>query len=214
MWWARQAEGFRFWLALERADGGLALGLESNDFEATVVAPDDSASTVVGVSESAQKPGIYTGLVPSAFLITHGVGNYAVAIEVDGGVAGNEVTGVVSRVLKVNAADFDSLSSAVSVSSAHLAVSYDDDADLLDLQVWAERNRVKVAPTAMQVDMYDPTGALVLSITQAVAVLAGNVYHVIDRPIVLEPLTTYRVEVSVTDATGTILQTRSVVTTA
>jgi hypothetical protein len=106
-----------------------------------------------------------------------------------------------------------SLAETVVVSKAHLAVAYDSDGGLLDMQVWAERGHIKVSPTAMQVDMYDTSGALVLSATQADAVLAADVYHVGDRPIVLAPLATYRVEVSVTDAVGTIVQTRSVVTT-
>jgi hypothetical protein len=92
-------------MAVTDADGTLDATLDAADFVVTVVAPDDSASTIVAVAASTQKGGLYVFDVPSAFLVAHGVGNYGVVVELDTGASRDAYSGVLS----VSVQDFDTL---------------------------------------------------------------------------------------------------------
>jgi hypothetical protein len=95
-----------------QGNGSLRTGLVGGDFTAAVVEPGDAATTAPTVSESTQKAGLYTFLVPSAFLVTNGAGEYGVSIEVDtfAGPSGSpNVRDAVGHVLRVSLADLDDL---------------------------------------------------------------------------------------------------------
>ncbi len=64
------------------------------------------------MSESSELPGLYTFSIPSSFFTTNGVGVYPVVVEVNI-TATPRVVDVVSRVIRVNVNDFDSLWSQV-----------------------------------------------------------------------------------------------------
>jgi len=123
MWFARTSEGFRAWFALKSAGGSIRTGALAGHFTVTIVNPTDAANTTAVVSESAQKPGLYTFLVPSAFLTTHSAGDYGVVVQV-AVPAPKSVTDVLSDVLTVSVEDLDSVAAGVSgVTASVLAGS-------------------------------------------------------------------------------------------
>jgi len=74
--------GWRGWFVVKAAGGTLKTGVTSGEFTATVVNPQDTATSTPAVSESTQKPGLYSFLIPDAFLATHGLGSYGTVVEV------------------------------------------------------------------------------------------------------------------------------------
>lgn len=116
LWFARQVDGFRGWLAVVQSTGELRTGLVAGDFTITVVSPNDTASTNASVSESAQKLGLYYFDIPNSFITANGVGEYGVVAEVDtfAGPSGTpEVRNTTSRVLRVSVDDFDSIATSI-----------------------------------------------------------------------------------------------------
>lgn len=105
MWFSRTALGFRGYFTLVDENGVLVPNKESGYFIVTTVSPDDTANVISTVSESSQKSGLYFFEVPTAFLLSHGVGNYAIVVEVDC----DEATDAFSEVLVITQADFDSI---------------------------------------------------------------------------------------------------------
>lgn len=77
---SRTDETRRIFFRIER-NNQLAPGIDSADVTATVVNPDDSASTTPTVTETSEKPGFYYFDLPSSFLTV--VGEYGVVIEVN-----------------------------------------------------------------------------------------------------------------------------------
>ncbi len=111
MWFTRTVDGFRGWLPVEQSSGALRTGLVGGDFLATIVNPGDSATTTAPVLEST-KTGLYRFDIPSAFLVTHGIGEYGVVVEIDtfAGPSGPpHVRTTFGAVLRVSIEDFDSL---------------------------------------------------------------------------------------------------------
>jgi hypothetical protein len=76
------AGGWRGWFIVKTNAGVLRTGLVAGDFTATVVNPQDTSTLTPTVSESAQKPGLYSFLITDAFLATHGLGSYGTVVEV------------------------------------------------------------------------------------------------------------------------------------
>lgn len=114
MWFTRTADGFRAWFRVETSQGLLRAGLTSGAFAITVRNPSDTASVSPAptVTESG-KSGLYRFDVPSSFLTTHGVGAYAVLIEVTATAPVLRATAVTVLVVDVN--DFDSLATSVAL---------------------------------------------------------------------------------------------------
>ncbi len=111
MWFTRTADGFRGWLPVEQSNGSLRTGLAAGDFVATIVNPADSSTSILTVAQST-KTGLYRFDVPSAFLVTNGVGEYGVVVEIDtfaGPSGAPHVRTTFGAVLKVSIEDFDSL---------------------------------------------------------------------------------------------------------
>ena len=116
MFFTRTASGFRVWFFAVRGNGLLRSGLVAGDFVATVVDSTDAASAIYVVSESTQKPAMYYFDIPSSFLLTNGVGEYAVGIQIDtrAGPSGSpHVRTAFTDVLKVTTEDFDSLAQSL-----------------------------------------------------------------------------------------------------
>jgi len=106
MSFALTTEGLKGWFTLVDKDGYLRTGAVSGGFIVTAVKPDDSANTTVSVSESTQKPGVYTFLIPNTFLTVVGV--YVIVLEVD--ITTNpKVTDVTHQVWRVSENDFDTI---------------------------------------------------------------------------------------------------------
>lgn len=82
LWKAVRDEGVRAYFKIVDSGGILATGLGSGDFNALLIAPDDSANQALAVSESTQQAGVYYVDVPSAFLGTHGAGMYGLSLGV------------------------------------------------------------------------------------------------------------------------------------
>lgn len=83
IWKAIIASGVRIYFQVVDSTGNLFTGLPSTDFTVVFINPADSASTTLTVTESTQKAGVYYVDVPSAFLTTHGSGQYGLSIEVN-----------------------------------------------------------------------------------------------------------------------------------
>lgn len=106
MSFALTTEGLRGWFVLTDKNGELRTGAVAGDFIATAVNPDDSDNTVVTVSESNEKPGLYTFLVPTSFLLAVGV--YAIVLEVD--ITNNpKITDAVHQIWRASENDFDTI---------------------------------------------------------------------------------------------------------
>ena len=112
MFWTRQDNGFRGWLQAVRTNGTLRTGLSNTDFDVNVVNNMDTTSIVPFVSESVQKSGLYYFDIPTYFLLSGGLGEYGVSIEIDA-TSPPKVTSASSEVLKINQDDFDSLSGSL-----------------------------------------------------------------------------------------------------
>ena len=108
MWFSKNDDGYRAWITLSDKNGALRTGGVPADFVATVVNPTGVTTTVLAVSESAGKPGLYTFLIPSSFFATHGLGGYGVVVEVDITTA-PKVRAVLGEILRVFEEDFDSI---------------------------------------------------------------------------------------------------------
>lgn len=82
MIYARVADGIRGYFAAVN-QGLIVTGIAPADITVTVVAPDLTTALVVAGAETVAKPGLYTFLVPSAFLSTNGIGVYGVVVQVN-----------------------------------------------------------------------------------------------------------------------------------
>jgi hypothetical protein len=117
MWFTKQADGMRAWFALVDKNGVLRPGAAASAFTVTVVDPADTTSNTPAVSESSTKGGLYTFLIPTAFITTNGVGDYGVVVEVNAATP-PKVIDVMSKVLRVDVQDFDSLGVAADYAGA------------------------------------------------------------------------------------------------
>jgi hypothetical protein len=108
MKFSRTTDGFKVSFALVDKDGFLLTGAVAGDFTATVVNPADSANINPTVSESTQLSGLYTFLVPTSFMTTHGVGEYPVVIQANK-TTSPKIDDVFHDVLGVFLEDFDSI---------------------------------------------------------------------------------------------------------
>lgn len=119
MRFTRQADGYRAWFALVDNKGALITGAVAGDFTVTVVDQADSASNNPAVSESTQKSGLYTFLVPASFLNTNGLGVYAVLVEVAKS-STPKIDDAFQEALRVTVRDFDNVLS-VAIDGAFTA---------------------------------------------------------------------------------------------
>jgi hypothetical protein len=114
MWFARTTDGYQAWFALKDQGGTLRTGALPGAFVATVVEPGDTALNVSAVAESATKPGLYTFTVPAGFLISNGVGEYGVLVEINVP-APKKVRDVLHEPMVVSLEDWDSLSAGLAI---------------------------------------------------------------------------------------------------
>jgi hypothetical protein len=112
VWFSRTDTGFRGWFQAVRSTGQLRTGAIQSGFSFIVVSPDDSGSQEFFVSESQQKPGLYFADIQGSYLITSGVGDYGVSVELN---IPNpqKIVDAFSCVLHVTQEDFDSLSGSI-----------------------------------------------------------------------------------------------------
>ena len=122
LYFTKDSTGFVGWFRVEQNSGTLRTGATSGSFVVTVVNPADSATSVPTVTESASKSGLYKFTIPSAFLITNGVGEYGIVIEVNI-TASPKVTSTLSNVLKVSLQEIDDLASQTSVNTLQTSVN-------------------------------------------------------------------------------------------
>jgi hypothetical protein len=81
------------------------VGVVSGDILVTVVAPDLTTTEIPTASETPGKPGLYTFLVSSGFLVSNGVGVYGVVIEIDS--SAPKVLDVFSAPIRITVRDID-----------------------------------------------------------------------------------------------------------
>jgi len=105
----RQDEGIRAHFVLVDSKGVNITGAVAGDFVVTAVNPADDATNIPTVSELTSAPGLYTFLVPSSFLTTHGNGVYPIRVDVDKTTT-PKVKDVISKPYRVHIRDFDTLS--------------------------------------------------------------------------------------------------------
>lgn len=102
---AKQADGVRGIFTALTDNGILAAGVGAGDITVTVLAPDLSTAQVVAAAEVAASPGLYSFLVPAAFLTTHGVGAYTVIVSIAS--LAPKVNGVSDALVHVTGCDID-----------------------------------------------------------------------------------------------------------
>jgi hypothetical protein len=214
MWLAVDADGIRGYFIAVRPNGTLGTGITSGEITVTVVAPDTTTTTTATATETAGKAGLYTFLVASSFLTTNGVGNYAVVMEVDAVPPGIRLRDAGMAIVQVSMNDFDSLAAdigAISGASAtHLNVAYDSTTTTINFQAWLERSGASVtSPTATTITWYDTDSTVLFTVTETDAIAtqdpdAGGVYW-FTRVQALADDVVYYVDVSITDATGTVV---------
>lgn len=113
MWFTKDEDGFRAWFTVADKNGLIRTGGVAGDFTATVVEPTGVNTSVLTVTESTGKPGLYTFLIPASFFTTYSLGGYGVVVEVNM-TAPPKVDAVFGEVLRVFDDDFDSLSAQIS----------------------------------------------------------------------------------------------------
>lgn len=116
MWFSRQSRSVRVWFQAVTSTGILRTNLPSGSFHVTIIDPTDSANVTLNVTESSQRSGNYYFDVPSSFLVTNGVGDYNVSIEINSRAAGGSSPHVVNAhadVLHISQFDFDTLSGSI-----------------------------------------------------------------------------------------------------
>lgn len=101
-------DGYQYSIILVESKGSLLTGAVSGDFTVTVVNPQDTATTTPTVTETTSKPGLYTFLVPSSFLTTHGVGVYRIVVEV-AKLTPPKIDDAMHAHLQVSVDDFDTI---------------------------------------------------------------------------------------------------------
>lgn len=140
MYFTKDTSGFRAWFAALQSNGTLRTGLIAADFTATIVNPADNALTLASVAESSVKAGFYTFQVPSAFLVTHGIGEYGVLLEINTfGVSGApQVRTAYANPLKVSLKDLDDIPDPTTLTDIQTAVSnVENVVNMIDLNVEA-----------------------------------------------------------------------------
>lgn len=101
----RQVDGIRAYFVAVTGTGKIAPGIAPGDITVTAVAPDLTTGTTATAAETTAKPGLYTALIPSAFLITNGVGAYALTLEIDSN--NPKVAGVTVHIVRITRKDID-----------------------------------------------------------------------------------------------------------
>jgi hypothetical protein len=115
VYFTRTNDTFRGWFHVQRSNGTLREDIVSSSFIGLVVNSADTAQAELEVTQSVQKPGLYRFDIPSSFLVTHGVGEYGISIEVDEDEP-PRVMATLSKVLRVHVNDFDNLTVDVTAS--------------------------------------------------------------------------------------------------
>lgn len=105
MWFAREAQGIRGYFVAVTSSGTLRTGIPSGQLTVTAVAPDLTTSTTATATQTAGKAGLYTFLIPSAFLQANGVGVYAIVVEVNA--TGPTLRDAMTAVVRVTRQDVD-----------------------------------------------------------------------------------------------------------
>lgn len=105
---ARQTVGGRAWFSVQTNKGALRTGMGAGSFTVTIVEPGDGANTTAAVSESSQLSGLYYFDVPSAFLVTNGVGEYAATVVINE-TSNPKIATTTTFGVKITEQDIDSL---------------------------------------------------------------------------------------------------------
>jgi hypothetical protein len=117
MWFTRSVDGMVGWFNAKDFSGFPRTGLNASDVTITVVSEDDSDSVNPSITESTQNSGTFYFQIPSAFLLTNGVGTYGVVVEINttaaGGSGSPHIIDGFTKVLRVTVDDIDVVSRTV-----------------------------------------------------------------------------------------------------
>lgn len=203
----RTATTLRVWFPITR-NGQLVTGLLPGAFTVTVVDAADAASSSPAVAESSTKAGVYFYDLPSAFLITNGVGEYVGTVEVSS--TGPFVRTVIEDTIKVTLEDVDSLTTSAT-DEAQANVAHDDLLGIMTIAAWLDRSgQIVTSPTSATITLRDQTNAIVAGPTVSAAPFATGIFIFIESPVFLNDDQVYNLEVSVTDTIGTVVSNQSI----
>lgn len=111
IWRALTSAGVRVYFNVVNSAGNLRTGLTSGVFTVVLVNPGDTANTVLTVTQSTQKPGVYYVNIPSAFITTHGPGHYGLSLGVHA--TGPKLDAETLHSVEVTQEDVDTVADAV-----------------------------------------------------------------------------------------------------
>lgn len=141
MYFTKDTNGFRAFFTALQSNGNLRTGLVAGDFTVTTVEPTLTGTTAPVVSEVGVVPGLYTFLVPAAFLGIYGVGDYGILVQIDtfaGPSGAPNVRTAFAHNMKVNEKDFDDIPDAAAISNIQSALtSIENKIDVIDVNVEA-----------------------------------------------------------------------------
>lgn len=98
-------------------------------------------------------------------------------------------------------------------TEGHIAAAYNNPTSLLRMTVWVVRLGAQVlVPTSCVVKWYNPDGTLLFTVANSGAADAQGVFQIDRASTLLVSNTAYYAEITVTDASGTVVTTRGVPT--
>ncbi len=181
---AKVNQTHRAFLTIKRSNGVPAPGVDPGDVTITIRNPDDDASSVVALVESALGGGLYYFDVPASFTLAHGTGIYGLLIDVDS--SSPKVRDVVGGSVPFFSADLD-----VIQTTAALAV----DLALYQGSVWVDSANGN-AGTVVGVNGLpsNPVDSLADALTLATAIGYRSIVVVTGSLALLSSLTEFLVE--------------------
>jgi hypothetical protein len=114
IWKALLSSGVRAYFKVISGTGDLAAGIDPADFTVFIINPQDSAKQSLTAVESSQQSGVYYVDIPSAFLGTHGVGQYGLSIGVHQ--MAPPINDEVLESVEVTSTDFDDLATGADMA--------------------------------------------------------------------------------------------------
>lgn len=187
---------YRYYFPLRRNNGTPRTG-DAGGLTVSIVNPADDASITPTVTESTEVPGEYFVDIPAVFTTLHGIGQYGLTVEVTSNP--RDFVGDVIDFAAPDAAD------AVVI----MAVAYNTTSLSLEVSAYLRRDGVRVIdPTAASIGLLDPDGSAVPNAGgSGVSADVRGVFHYTFFPVALPADLVYDVDVSITDAIGTVVET-------
>ena len=202
----RQADGIRVHLVAITSEGLLATALPGVSFTATAASPDDAANVIAPVTESTQIAGLYTFLIPAAFLGANGAGVYPVVVSIDHATPLVRDHLVVSA--RVSQQDIDDVFDVGGTELVCTATIGASSIDTLRLAAWLERGGSPVTSglVSASVALEHADGTVVVPDAVMTGPTARGVFRRDVSGVTLVAAQNYLTVVTITDATGAVMR--------